>query len=76
MELDTRVALLESEMKQRHREMMEFRDMMKGMNANIVQLLNWQASMRYPVSAVGFLLVGLLTAAGYGIWNFVRDLSS
>ena len=76
MELETRVALLESEAKQRHRDMIELRDAVKDLTEAVQQINKWQASLRYPMSGVGFILVGLLTAAGYGIWNFIKALSS
>ena len=76
MELETRVALLESEAKQRHRDMVELRDAVKDLTEAVQQINKWQASLRYPMSGVGFIFVGLLTAAGYGIWNFVKALSS
>ena len=76
MELETRVALLESEAKQRHRDMIELRDAVKDLTEAVQQINKWQASLRYPMSGVGFIFVGLLTAAGYGIWNFIKEVSS
>lgn len=76
MELETRVALLESEAKQRHRDMVELRDAVKDLTKAVQQINKWQASLRYPMSAVGFFFVGLMTSAGYGIYNFVKAVSS
>ena len=76
MELETRVALLESEAKQRHRDMVELRDAVKDLTEAVQQINKWQASLRYPMSGVGFIFVGLLTAAGYGLWNFIKAVSS
>ena len=76
MELETRVALLESEAKQRHRDMIELRDAVKDLTEAVQQINKWQASLRYPMSGVGFIFVGLLTAAGYGLWNFIKAVSS
>ena len=76
MELETRVALLESEAKQRHRDMVELRDAVKDLTEAVQQINKWQASLRYPMSGVGFIFIGLLTAAGYGLWNFIKAVSS
>ena len=74
--METRVALLESEAKQRHRDMIELRDAVKDLTEAVQQINKWQASLRYPMSGVGFIFVGLLTAAGYGLWNFIKAVSS
>ena len=76
MELETRVALLESEAKQRHAELMELRDAVKDLTDAVRQINQWQAKVDLPIRGAGFFFVGLLTAAGYGMWSFLKALSS
>jgi hypothetical protein len=75
MELETRVALLEVENKQRHSDMIKLGDAISDLAVAVKELNQWQASLRYPLSGIGFIFVGLLTAAGYGVWNFIKSLS-
>lgn len=69
MELETRVALLEASAKQRHQDNEELRDAISDLVEQVRELNKWQASMKYPLTALGMFFVGVLSAAGYGVWS-------
>lgn len=71
MDLETRIALLERAATQHQQEALELRDMLAELNQNLTQLNQWQARIDVPIKAAGFFFIGLLTAAGYGVWAFI-----
>ena len=69
MELETRVALLEASAKQRHQDNVELRFAISELTDQVRELNKWQASMKYPLTALGMFFIGILSAAGYGVWS-------
>lgn len=69
MELETRVALLEADAKQRNADNDELRDAIADLVLEVRELNKWQASMKYPLTALGMFFISVLSAAGYGVWS-------
>ena len=69
MDLETRVALLEASAKQRHEDNVELRFAIAELTDQVKELNTWQASMKYPLTALGVIFMGILSSAGYGIWS-------
>lgn len=74
MELETRVALLEADAIQRSADNDELRDAIADLVQEVRELNKWQASMKYPLTALGMFFVGVLSAAGYGVWSFITKI--
>ena len=75
MDIETRVALLERENERRHRDNLELRETMNELTEAVRELNKWQASMKYPMTALGFFFIGILSAAGYGVWSLLTSNS-
>jgi hypothetical protein len=69
MDIETRVALLEAGAKQRHADNEKLRAAIADLTDHVRELNKWQASMKYPLTALGMFFVGILSAAGYGVWS-------
>lgn len=73
MDTDTRLALLEQGAEQIEQDHLELRESISELAKAVRELNEWQNRMDLPIRGAGYLFVGLLTAAGYGLWSFITN---
>jgi len=73
MDTETRLALLEQGATQIEQDHVELRESISELAKAVRELNEWQNRMDLPIRGAGYLLLGLLTAAGYGLWSFITN---
>ena len=73
MDNDTRLALLERGINEIEQDHVELRESIADLAKAVRELNEWQNRIDLPIRGAGYLFVGLLTAAGYGLWSFVTN---
>lgn len=73
MDTETRLALLEKESHRIEQDHLELKDTIADLAQAVKELNQWQAKIDLPIRGAGFFFVGLLSAAGYGLWAFLTS---
>lgn len=73
MDIETRLALLENESRRIEQDHLELKDSIADLADAVKELNRWQSKIDVPIRAAGFFFVGLLSAAGYGLWAFITQ---
>jgi hypothetical protein len=73
MDTETRLALLEQGATQIEQDHVELRESISELAKAVRELNEWQNRMDLPIRGAGYLFLGLLTAAGYGLWSFITN---
>jgi len=73
MDVETRLALLENETRRIEHDHLELRDSISDLAEAVRELNQWQNKIDVPVRAAGFFFIGLLSAAGYGLWSLITS---
>lgn len=73
MDVETRLALLEKEAHRIEQDHLELKDTIADLAQAVKELNQWQAKIDLPIRGAGFFFVGLLSAAGYGLWAFITQ---
>lgn len=71
MDSDTRLALLESQANRIEQDHLKLVDSIADLTEAVNKLNEWQTKIDLPIRGAGFFFIGLLSAAGYGLWAFL-----
>lgn len=69
-----RLVALEVREAERHQDMLEFRDAVKCLTAEVRELNKWRASIRTPLATIGVFILAAVSAAGAWAWGFVTKI--
>lgn len=73
MDTETRLALLERGAAQIEQDHLELRESIADLTTAIRELNEWRNRMDLPIRGAGYVFIGLLSAAGYGLWSFITS---
>lgn len=71
MDIESRLAVLENETKRIEQDHLALRDTIADLAESVRELNKWQNTYDVPLKGAGVFFIGLLTAAGYGLWSLI-----